>query len=236
MKHMKSLLAFSSMITLALVLSGTGMAGGNGGLTVAGFDSGKMEKGAPSGWELIEKDGTPNLVLEKNDDRYALHMKSDSRSSFGIQKELDLKPGTYPFLSWEWKVARLPKGADVRVASTDDQAIQIYVAFSPTAWPAKFNTPVIGYIWGVECPKDTFVTSAQPFAGKVRYVVLRNKDDALNTWFAEKRNLEEDYRKMFPDIDDGRLRDIQGISFYINSQNTKSEAESYIYNVRFSRE
>ena len=236
MRRMRFFLVFSWIMISALVLSGTGMAGGNGGLTVAGFDSGEMKKGAPSGWELVKKDGTPNLTLEKKDDRYILHMTSDSRSSFGIQKEMDLKPGKYPFLSWEWKVARLPKGADVRTAATDDQAIQVYVAFKPTAWPAKVNTPVIGYIWGVECPKDTYITSAQPFAGKVRYVVLRNKDDALNTWFGEKRNLEQDYRTMFPDIDDGRLRDIEGISFYINSQNTKSEAESYIYNVRFSRE
>ncbi|MDO9515575.1 MAG: DUF3047 domain-containing protein [Syntrophales bacterium] len=210
------------------------MAGGDGGLTVAGFDSGEMKKGAPSGWELVEKDGTPNLTLEKEGDMYVLHLKSDSQSSFGIKKEIDLKAGEYPFLSWEWKVARLPDGADVRKSDTDDQAIQIYVAFKPTGWPAKLNTPVIGYIWGVECPKDTFVTSSQPLAGKIRYVVLRNKEDALNTWVGEKRNLEEDYRKLFPDIDNGQPRDIKGISFYINSQNTKSEAESYIYNVHFS--
>jgi len=233
---MRSLLVFSCMIGLVLVLSGTGLAGGDGGLTVAGFDSGEMKRGAPSDWELMEKDGTPNLTLEREGTRYVLHMKSDSRSSFGIKKEMDLKAGEYPFLSWEWKVARLPDGADVRKASTDDQAIQIYVTFKPTGRPVKLSTPVIGYIWGVECPKDTFVTSTQPFAGKVRYVVLRNKNDALNTWFGEKRNLEEDYRKLFPDIDDGQPRDIRGISLYINSQNTKSEAESYIHTVRFSRD
>ena len=233
---MGSFLLFSWVMGFVLVLSGTGMAGENAGLTVAGFDSGEMKKGAPSGWELVEKKGTPNLTLERKDTRYVLHMKSDSRSSFGIQKEMDLKAGEYPFLSWEWKVIRLPDGADVRKADTDDQAIQIYVAFKPTGWPSKLNTPVIGYIWGVECPKDTFVTSSQPFADKTRYVVLRNKEDALNTWFGEKRNLEEDYRKLFPDIDDGQPRDIKGISFHINSQYTKSEAESYIYNVHFSRD
>lgn len=236
MKQIKSLLALSCAVVIAFGLSVTAAAGGDGGLTVAGFDSGEMKKGAPAGWELVEKDGTPNLALEEKDGRYVLHLESDSDSSFGIQKELDLAAGTYPFLSWEWKVTRLPKGADVRDAATDDQAIQIYVAFKPTGWPAKLNTPVIGYIWGVECPKDTFVTSAQPLAGKVRYVVLRNKEDALDTWYSEKRNLEEDYRKLFHDIDDGNPRDIKGISFYINSQNTKSEAESYIYNVRFSKE
>ncbi|TFG93359.1 MAG: DUF3047 domain-containing protein, partial [Syntrophobacterales bacterium] len=146
------------------------------------------------------------------------------------------KAGKYPFLSWKWKVGRLPDGGDVRKSATDDQAIQIYVAFKPTGWPEKLNTPVIGYIWGVECPKGSMITSDQLFADKVRYVVLRNKEDTLNTWFGEKRNLEEDYKKLFPDIDNGQPRDIKGISFYINSQNTKSAAESYIYDVRFSRD
>ncbi|MBN2539418.1 MAG: DUF3047 domain-containing protein, partial [Deltaproteobacteria bacterium] len=219
-----------------ITLSGAVIAGEDSSLTVAGFDSEKMDKGAPSGWELVDKKGVPNLVLESIDNRYALHMKSNSKSSFGIQKEMAVTIKEYPFLNWEWKVATLPVGADVRNADTDDQSIQVYVAFKPTGWPAKLNTPVIGYIWGVECPKDTVVTSQQPFLDKVRYVVLRNKEDALNTWCSEKRNLKDDYEKLFPDIDGGQPRDIEGVTFYINSQNTKSEAESWIYNVRFSRD
>ncbi|MBW2630331.1 MAG: DUF3047 domain-containing protein [Deltaproteobacteria bacterium] len=223
------------MMFFILALPETVIAGGNGGLIVAGFDSGKMENGAPSGWELIEKDGTVNLDLERKGNRYVLHMKSDNESSFGIKKEMDVKIKEYPFLNWEWKVAGLPAGADVREAGTDDQAIQIYVVFKPTGWPAELNTPTIGYIWGVECPKDAVVTSRQPLAGKVRYIVLRNKSDKLDKWYYEKRNLEEDYERLFPDINNGSPRNIGGISFYINSQHTKSEAKSYIYNVRFSR-
>ncbi|MCK4534933.1 MAG: DUF3047 domain-containing protein [Syntrophobacterales bacterium] len=236
MRNYRSFLIFSFIMIFILTLPGAVMSGGDNSLTVAGFDSEEMEKGAPSGWELVEKKGAVNLVLERVDDRYALHMKSDNQSSFGIKKELDVKAGEYTFLSWEWKVASLPVGADVRKANTDDQAIQIYVAFKPTGWPAKLKTPTIGYIWGVECPKDTIVTSQQPLASKVRYIVLRNKSDKLNEWYHEKRNLEEDYKKLFPDIDGGQPRDIAGISFYINSQHTKSEAESYLYNVRFSRD
>ena len=235
MSNGRSFLLFSFIMFFALALPETVISGGDNSLTVAGFDSGKMEKGAPSGWELVENKGVPNLDLERVEGRYALHMKSNSESSFGIKKELTVKTEEYPFLSWEWKVARLPAGADVRNADTDDQAIQIYVVFKPAGWPAELNTPTIGYIWGVECPKDTVVTSQQPFANKVRYIVLRNKSDKLDKWYYEKRNLEEDYEKLFPDINNGNPRDIRGISFYINSQHTKSEAESYIYNVRFSR-
>jgi len=236
MSSIKSFLLISFITIFTFIHPGMIMAGGDSSLLVAGFDSGKIENGAPSGWELIGKDRTADINFERVDDRYVLHMKSNSESSFGIKKEIKVEMMDYSFLSWKWKVTKLPVGADVRKADTDDQAIQIYVAFKPTGWPAKLNTPTIGYIWGTECPKDTVVTSQQPLANKVRYIVLRNKDDKLNEWYPEKRNLEEDYKKLFPDIDGGQPRDIEGISFYINSQHTKSEAESYIYNVRFSRD
>jgi len=236
MRNVRFVLLFLCMMIFIVPLPGAVVAGGNGGLIIAGFDSGEMEKGAPEGWELIEKEGTADLDLERNGNRYVLHMKSNGDSSFGIKRGKSLKIKEYPFLNWEWKVAKLPAGADVRKADADDQAIQVYVAFKPDGWPAKLNTPVIGYIWGTECPKDTVVTSQQPLAGKVRYIVLRNKNDMLNTWYYEKRNLEDDYEKLFPDIDGGTPRDIEGVVLYINSHHTKSTAESYIYNVRFSRD
>ncbi|MEA2014079.1 MAG: DUF3047 domain-containing protein [Thermodesulfobacteriota bacterium] len=236
MKSDRSFLSFSLVTIFILTLTGATIASGSNALTAAGFDSEKMEKSAPSGWELVEKAGTVNLDLEKVDDSYALRMTSNSESSFGIKKEIKVKTAQYPFLSWKWKVAKLPIGADIRDADADDQAIQIYVAFKPTGWPVKLKTPTIGYIWGVECPKDTIVTSPQLLASKVRYIVLRNKTDELNIWYHQKRNLKEDYQKLFPDIDGGQPRDIEGISFYINSQHTKSEAESCIYDVRFSRD
>ncbi len=228
------LLVFATVLVFAL--PGTLAAGGDDVFTVAGFDSGKLEEGVPAGWDLVKKGGTEDLRLERQGDRYALRMKSDSESSFGIKKEIEAGMEEYSFLSWEWKVTRLPVGGDVRDAGKDDQAIQVYVAFESTGWPEKVNTPIIGYIWDVECPKNTVVRSPQPLADKVRYIVLRNKSDMLDKWYSEKRNLEEDYRKLFPDIDGGKPRNIKGFSFYINSQNTKSEAESYIYNIRLSRD
>jgi len=200
------------------------------------FSSDAMRGGAPDGWQLLENKGTANLGLEKYEDGYALHLKSDSSSSFGIRKELSLVAGEYPFLNWQWKAITLPAGGDVRKSDTDDQALQLYVAFEATGWPAKLNTPVIGYIWDSECPKGTEVTSPQPLAGKVRYIVLRDKTDALDTWCTEKRNVFDDYRKLFPDIEGGNPRDINGISIMINSQHTKSEAEGFISHVYFSRE
>jgi hypothetical protein len=226
----------SLIVLVILVLYVSTLSAGENTVMVAGFNSGEMKDGAPVGWKLDENKGTPDLELGKEDGKYALHLKSDSESSFGIKKEIKLKKGEYPFFNWKWKVCKLPVGGDVRKSDTDDQALQIYIAFKETGWPAKLKTPVIGYIWDNECPRETMVTSSQPFAGKVRYIVIRDKNDKLNEWYTEKRNIYEDFKKLFPDIDGGTPRDVKGVAFYINSQNTTSKADSYIYDVYFSKD
>lgn len=235
MKIGKAFLVFSVIVIFICGFSGAVFSGGDDTLVIAGFNSGEMKDGAPVEWELVKKKGTPVIKLEKVGDKFYLHMVSDSDSSFGIKRDIKVNTSKYPFLNWKWKAVKLPKGGDVRKADTDDQAIQIYVGFKATGWPAKLNTPLIGYIWDNEVPKDTVVTSPQPLSGKVRYIVLRNKSDELNKWYEEKRNIAEDYKKLFPDIEGGKLRDVEGISFYINSQHTKSEGESCLYDVYCSK-
>lgn len=227
---------FSIVLIMILFICISMVWAANDRITVAEFASDVVTGGAPEGWVLEKKQGTPDLKLEKANGQFALHMKSDSESSFGITKEIKIKKGEYPLLNWKWKVNKLPAGGDVRKSDTDDQALQIYIAFEETGWPAKLKTPVLGYIWDNECPKETKVTSPQPLAGKVRYVVIRDKTDKLAEWYTEKRNIYDDFKTLFPDIDDGSPRNVKGISFYINSQHTKSDAESFIYDVYFSKD
>lgn len=203
---------------------------------VAGFSTDTMKEGAPAGWELVKSKGVPDIKLEKEGEMFALHLKSDKSSSFGIKKEVKNDPMRNPFLNWKWKVTRLPSGGDVRDKKSDDQALQLYVAFEATGWPAKLNIPVIGYIWDNEAPKGTVVKSSQLLADKVKYIVLRDKTDTLGEWSSEKRDVRDDYKKLFSDIDNGKVRKIEGISIYINSQHTESEAEGYIYDIYFSSE
>jgi hypothetical protein len=203
---------------------------------VAGFDSAHMQKGAPAGWILDRIEGTPVLKLEKSSEIYCLHMRSDSESSFGVKKEIKVDIKEYPYLNWRWKATRLPDGGDVRKTDTDDQAIQLYVAFAPTGFPARLNTNVVGYIWDDEAPKGWTGRSSRTGGGKLRYLVVRNKTDHLGQWYTEKRNIYDDYKKLFKDIKGGEPPGpTHGIQFHINSQHTESEAESYICEVFFSK-
>lgn len=203
---------------------------------VAGFDSPQMQKGAPAGWILDKKKGKPFITLEKGSEIYCLHMVSREASSFGVKRGIKVDIKEYPYLNWRWNAIQLPEGGDVRKTKTDDQAIQLYVAFTPTGFPEALNTPVVGYIWDNESPKGWTGRSTQIGGGKLKYVVVRNNMDQLGQWYTEKRNIYEDYRKLFKDVRDGDLPTLtHGAQIHINTQNTESVAEGYICEVYFSR-
>jgi hypothetical protein len=203
---------------------------------VAGFSTSDTQKGVPAGWELDRKTGTVTLHLVRDGESNCLNMVSD-QSSFGIKRAIKLNIREYPYLNWTWKVSKLPSGGDVRKSETDDQAAQIYLAFPAKGFPAKLNTPVIGYIWDNEAPKEWTGRSPQLGGGKMRYVVVRNRIDKLGLWYAEKRNIYQDYQKLFRDLQGGEpTGPTQGISLYINSQHTNSTAECSIGDIFFSRQ
>lgn len=201
-----------------------------------GFATSDVLKGVPFGWELDKKTGTVALHMEGYGEGYCLKMVSN-QSSFGIKRAVKLNIREYPYLNWTWKVSKLPPGGDVRKSETDDQAAQLYLAFPAKGFPAKLNTPVIGYIWDNEAPKEWTGRSPQLGGGKMRYVVVKNNIDKLGHWYAEKRNVYQDYQKLFRDLQGGEpTGPMQGISLYINSQHTRSAAECSIGNIFFSRQ
>ncbi len=199
------------------------------------FTSADLVRGVPPGWTLDRRAGTVNLRLEKDGDDFVVRLMSDRKSSFGMKRELRVDLKEYPILNWRWKAGRLPSGGDVRHAATDDQAIQLYVAFPATGFPAAFNTPIIGYVWDNEAPRGWTGRSDQIGGGKLRYIVIRNKTDRVGEWYTEHRNLYEDLRTLFRDLK-GPVATTVGMQIHINSQHTKSDAEGWIGDIFFSRQ
>jgi outer membrane protein OmpA-like peptidoglycan-associated protein len=162
---------------------------------------------------------------------------SPGDSSFGLRKEASVDVKKFPILRWRWKVKKLPMGGDVRKSSTDDQALQVYVAFKETGFPSILNTPIIGYIWDNEAPKGWTGRSQQIGGNKLRYIVLRNKTDKIDQWYTEQRNIYQDYKRLFRDIKGGEPQGLTtGLQIYINSQRTKSPAEGLVGEIYFSDE
>ena len=176
-----------------------------------------------------------NLRLEKAGKNFVVRLISDHNSSFGIKREFHVDLKEYPFLNWRWKAVRLPRGGDVRNAAKDDQAVQLYVAFPATGFPAELNTPVIGYIWDNEAPRGWTGTERPD-----------RRQESSGTWWSATRPTSSGSGTpkagtsmktsgIFSGISKGWIPSRYGIQFHINSQYTKSEAEGCIGDVFFSR-
>lgn len=176
------------------------------------------------------------MKLEKDGNAFYLQLTSKGDSSFGVRKEARVDVRKFPILCWRWKVTKLPRGGDIRRSATDDQALQVYIAFKESGLMG-LNTPIVGYIWDNEAPKGWSGRSPQMGGDKLRYIVLRNKTDKVGQWYTERRNIYQDYKKLFADIKSGEPQGpTTGLQIYINSQRTKSQAESIIGDIYFSSE
>lgn len=184
-------------------------------------DFGQERDGLPPGWELTEKIGKANLDLVQDGNGQVLRLRSNA-SSFAIQKEVDIDLQQTPFLEWQWKVTELPEEGDFRSLTTDDQAAQLYLMFTPDFMQKE----VIAYVWDSNAPKGTMAEPTfppvYPFL-RIKVVVVESGDAEKGKWITETRNVVEDYKKLY-----GRNPDkVAGIRIQINSQHTKSKGEAY---------
>ena len=213
-----------------LVLAAASLAGAQGN-TVVIEDWSKQpagKTGIPNGWQG-QNWGSPkyDFVIAADGQTRVLHMKSSNEGST-INKELklDLKPNCT--LQWRWKAVTLPKGGDSRKKDTDDQGIQLYVTFP--RFPQAVRSRIIGYVWDTTAPVGTIVKSEK--AGTVTYVVVRSGADGLGQWHTESRNVCEDYKKIYSeDLNEP----LGAVSVAIDSNDTKSTAESYVGEILFMK-
>ena len=181
--------------------------------------------GVPEGWSLKEFSGNAVVSLVRDDGQTALRLTS-ARTSFALYRDVIVDLVATPWLTWSWKVTRLPSGGDVRSSATDDEAAQVYVIFP--RWPAPLSqSDVLGYVWDTRAPVDTQITS--PKAANVRIIVLRSGDGG-GAWRREARDVAADYAAAF-----GRTAPRVGkIALMIDSNDTRTEAEALFGELAFS--
>jgi hypothetical protein len=186
-------------------------------------------KGIAPGWKG-QNWGSPkyDFTVVQHEGRKALHMKSandGSTISKDVKGTVDLK--ATPVLEWSWKAVVLPKGGDSRKKATDDQAAQIFVVWP--RFPEAVRSRIIGYVWDTSAPVGTIVKSEK--TGTVTYVVLRSGGAELGKWLTERRNVAEDFRKIY-----GEDPEPPGaVSISIDSNDTNSVAESFMGAIAFKK-
>jgi hypothetical protein len=205
---------------ICIVLGWVGMVWASRGLVVGDFSAGLDRDGVPPGWEVKEKAGRADYSVVKEGNIHALRLRSEG-TSFSLQKPVDVDPRQFPVVSWKWKVTKLPEGGDVRKASADDQAAQLFIGFA--------NSNVISYIWDTNAPKGLVEGTWLPPFLDIKTIVVRSGKGDAGKWLTETRNAYADYHDLFGE----EPPKIAGLRIQINSQHTDSSGESYFADVVF---
>lgn len=191
------------------------------------FSDGVDSHGLPKGWELKQWFGDNHRIEIINEAGNKVLNLGSEQNSFGIYREYDFNSKETPIVTWRWKVTQLPEGGDVRNDKKDDQAAQLYVMFP--RFPKMVNSRLVGYIWDTSAPKGEKVTSTK--SSNTRYIVLESGQEQLGKWLTEKRNVYEDYKALFGE----EPPDAGGITIMIDSNDTRSSAESYFDDIRIEK-
>ncbi len=216
-------------------------------MVVGPFSSSLAGDVLPPGWKPMVFDKIKNLTtytLVKEDGLVVIKAHSNASSS-GLIRRMSIDPLKYPVISWRWKTKNLLKNADVTLKSGDDYPARIYITFAYDGSKVsffektKFNAAkliygeyppmaAINYIWDTKAPKETSVPNA--YTDKVMMVVVESGKANLNTWVDEKRNILNDYRRLFgqePPM-------ISGVAIMTDTDNTGEGATTFYGDIIFS--
>jgi hypothetical protein len=210
-------------VLLAAILFVSAPAWAEDRMVIADFSAGADAQRVPAGWQLKEKSGKADLAVVKDEGTSAVRFRS-AATSFSLQKEVHVDLKRFPVLTWKWKVTKLPEGGDFRKSDADDQAAQLFLAFS--------KTRAIVYIWDTSAPQGTMGNAAAPFFMSIKAVVVRSGRTGTGAWITETRNVYDDYRRLFHE----EPGEVNGVRLQINSQYTGTSAESFFADVVFQKQ
>ena len=128
----------------------------------------------------------PEVVVEAG--RPVLQLTT-SGEAVRIGRALKIDPAKTPWLVWDWKALVLPEGGDVRDLKRNDQAGRVMVAFE--------GMKGILYVWDTTAPVGTEVRPDELELFQRVLIVVRSGPGELGHWLSERRNVVEDFRRLF---------------------------------------
>jgi len=188
---------------------------GEGQTLFLGFGKGNDPSGLPDGWKERTFRKIPRHTiysLEKEGDRLVLKAVSEQSASM-LYRELEEDPKKYPLLRWDWKIENLLKKSDPTRKTGDDYPARVYVAFN--------DFTGLNYIWESKVIRGKILPN--PYMKEVKMIVVESGRRKLGEWVQEKRNIQEDYKKVFG-RDPPALR---GIAVMTDTDDTGEAATSY---------
>ncbi len=195
-------------------------------------------EGLPKGWEPLTFNKIKSHThYEWSPENHVIHAVSSAAAS-GLTYRLDQEAGKAPILRWRWRVSHSISKGEEKTKAGDDYAARIYVTFRYD--PSKVGAGArikygfakalygeypphagINYIWANRLAQGE--STPNPYTDRVMMVAVRSGDSEAGKWFAEERNIQEDYRTLFKEDPPP----LAGIALMTDTDNTGSQAEAW---------
>ncbi len=187
---------------------------------------GEFSKGRLNGWEEKEFAGLSSYQLKKLNGKTILEAEAKASAS-GLFKKVQVDLKKYPYLNWNWRIEKRHPRLEETSKKGDDYSARIYVVVDGGL--LFWKTIAINYVWSSSQPVGSKWPNA--FAGKnAMLLAVRSGDDQISTWYAEKRNVYQDFKKIFGK----EIRYIDAIAIMTDSDNSGGEVKAYYGDISFS--
>ena len=179
-------------------------------------------------WEEKLFQGRVAYWIDFENSKGFVHSKSEQAAS-AIFYRIKFRPSEYPYISWKWRVNEFPdKSRAQDPKKRDDFAARFYVIFISRFF-TRFRC--IEYVWDETLPEETVHES--PYAKQIKQIVVQSGLSKPSEWISEKRNIFEDYKKLFggpPKMKVG------AIALMTDAEGTESEAEGFFDDIQIGKD
>ena len=218
-------------------------------LSVGAFSQYAPSDIPPPDWEKVTFSNIENRTtyrLVRQDGNTVIKAQSRFAAS-GMIRNLDFDAAQYPWLTWRWKIERVLDQGDLRIKTGDDYAARLYVAFKfdpqkASLWERMLHAmastragkelpgTVLTYIWANKAPQGTAVDN--PYTAQAKMIALRSGNQEAGHWKTEKRNIADDYLKLFGDPPPPCM----GIGIMTDTDNTGESTTAYYGDIILSHQ
>jgi hypothetical protein len=157
-------------------------------------------------------------------------------------------PGPDASLRWRWRLEQPLVGADLRRKDGDDAALKVCVMFdlplqgipfversllrmARAASSEPLPAATVCYVWDTTLARDTRL--ANPFSGRVRYLVADGADSLPGNWRLQQRRLADDFLQLFGE-ESSTVPAIIAVAVGADADNTGGRSLAYIADLTLS--
>lgn len=214
-------------------------------LPVGVFSESTVGKDFPAGWGpwILRNVKHQSVYSIVQDDSPVVMAKADGSAS-GLMRDIVIDPHKRPIITWRWKVAHVIEGSDIARKESNDSPARVYVAFAYDInrlgllerlkygaarhfYSSSLPLRAISYTWANETPKDSVVP--MPYTAWFSQIVIENAGSPTNQWITEKRDVYEDYRKVFGEAPTA----VTGVAIMTNTDNMGGHATAWYGDIVF---